>query len=172
MTADPISSAYLAAARHTLKHSLAKITHCINQLDDSHMRWRPFKEQNSLTNLILHLDGNMRQWIIAAATGEADHRDRAAEFSQREALPKEELLARLTAVIEEGDEVLAGIGSERLLEKRRIQGTDTNVLAAIFDSVNHLVGHTHQIVYITRLILGDKYRYQWVPKTKEQGAAG
>jgi hypothetical protein len=57
-----------------------------------------------------------------------------------------------------------------LLEPRRIQGFETTVLAALFDSVSHFVGHTHQIVYITRLRLGDAYRFQWVPATPEQGA--
>jgi hypothetical protein len=57
-----------------------------------------------------------------------------------------------------------------LLERRRIQGFETTVLAAIFDTVSHFVGHQHQIVYITRLRLGDAYRFQWAPATLEQGA--
>jgi hypothetical protein len=57
------------------------------------------------------------------------------------------------------------------MEQRRIQATDTTVLGAIFDCVSHLVGHTHQVVYITRLLLREKYKFQWEPKTPEQGAA-
>jgi len=168
---SPVAAEYIAAARHTLSHSLAKITHCFEQLDNSAMDWRPFAEQNSLTNLILHLCGNMRQWIIFAAGAGPDVRNRPQEFAERGALPKHDLLARLSAVISEADRVLAGLTEKELIQERRIQGTDTTVLAAIFDSVSHLVGHTHQIVYITRLISREKYRFQWVPKTPEQGAA-
>jgi uncharacterized protein DUF1572 len=171
-TTDPsVTAAFIAACQYSLNHSLAKIRHCLGQLDDSHMGWRPFEEQNSITNIILHLCGNMRQWIISAAGDAPDNRNRPAEFAEREPLPKKELLGRLTAVISEADRLLATLSPEKLLERRRIQATDTNVLAAIFDSVSHLVGHTHQIVYITRLILGEKYKFQWVPKSVEQGAA-
>ena len=170
-TEQSISSAYLAATRHTLNHSLSKIKHCLGQLDDSQMGCRPFEEQNSMTNIILHLCGNMRQWIISAAGNAPDTRNRPAEFAERQSLPKAELLSRLTAVIAEADRLLATLSPEKLLEPRRIHATDTNVLAAIFDSVSHLVGHTHQIVYITRLILREKYKFQWEPKTVEQVAA-
>jgi hypothetical protein len=161
---SPVAAEYIAAARHSLHHSLGKIKHCLDQLDDSHMGWRPFDQQNSITNLILHLCGNIRQWIVCAAGGETDTRNRPAEFAERTALPKAELLARLTAVIGEADRALAGVSAEKLLEKRRIQGIDTTLLAAIFDSVSHLVGHTHQIVYITRLIIREKHKFQWTPK--------
>lgn len=166
-----IAAQYIAAARHSLAESLAKIRHCLDQLDDSHMGWRPFPEQNSLTNIILHLCGNMRQWIICPLTGAADARNRPAEFSQRDSLPKRELMSRLTTVIEEADRALAGATAVTLLEARRIQAFDTTVLDAIFNSVSHLVGHAHQIVYITRWHLREKYKFHWAPKSVEQGAA-
>jgi hypothetical protein len=59
----------------------------------------------------------------------------------------------------------------RLLEAIHVQGFDTTLLAAVFDSVSHFVGHTLQIVYITRLRVGDAYQFQWTPKSVEQGAA-
>ena len=163
-----IAAEYVIAARHELNHSLAKIKHCFDQLDDSHMGWRPFPEQNSLTNLILHLCGNMTQWIISAAGDEPDERNRPAEFAERNALPKKELIARLIAVVEKAERVLSDVPAEKLLERRRIQATDTTVLGAIFTSVSHLPGHTHQIVYITRLHLREKYQFQWEPETAEQ----
>jgi hypothetical protein len=66
--------------------------------------------------------------------------------------------------------VLAKTTATDLLRRRRIQGFDVTALGAIFDSVPHFVGHTHQIVYITRCLLGDAYRFEWVPETSEQGA--
>jgi Protein of unknown function (DUF1572) len=166
-----VAAQYIAAARHSLNQSLEKIQHCFDQLDDSHMGWRPFEEQNSLTNIILHLCGNLGQWIISGAGGAPDARDRPAEFSQREAMPKEELLSRLTSAVQQADGILAGLNVQTLIESRRIQGFDTTVLAAIFNSVSHLTGHVHQIVYITRWLLREKYKFHWAPKSAEQGAA-
>ena len=162
---DPtIAAEFVAAMRHEMKEALAKIRHCFDQLDDSHMGWRPFPEQNSLTNLILHLCGNMRQWIIVAAGGGVDARNRPAEFSQQTPLPKQELLSRLTAVVNEADSVISSLTPAKLLEARKIQSFQTTVLGAITHSVSHLTGHTHQIVYITRWHLREKYKFQWEPE--------
>ena len=58
-----------------------------------------------------------------------------------------------------------------LLTRLRIQGFDVTALGAIFDCVPHFVGHTHQIVYITRCLLGDAYRFEWTPSAPGQGTA-
>jgi hypothetical protein len=165
---ESIGGAYLAEARHTLASALAKITHCLDQLADDDVWWRPFEAENSIQNIVLHLCGNVRQWITSAIGDRPDARNRAAEFSDRREIRKAELLAELRQAVAEASAVLEACPAESLLEPKRVQGFDTTKLAAIFDSVSHFVGHTHQIVYITRLRLGDKYRFQWTP-TKEQG---
>ena len=83
-----------------------------------------------------------------------------------------ELLRRLEEVVSGARAVLAGTSASEVLKRRRIQGFDETVLSAIADSVCHFTGHTHQIVYITRLQLGDQYRFQWAPSTPEEGAPG
>jgi hypothetical protein len=139
-------------------------------LSDAQVWWRPRPALNSIGNLILHLCGNLRQWVVAGLGGAADGRDRPAEFAERGPIPREELLRRLEAVVEEARAVLAGQTARRLLEARRIQGFDVTGLAAIFDSVPHFRGHTQEIVGLTRLQLGDAYRFAWAPATAEQGA--
>src|SRR5207248_5165333 len=110
---------------------------------------------NSIGNLILHLCGNLRQWIVAGLGEAADGWDRPAEFSERGPIPKEELLRRLEDVVDEARAVLARQTARQLLEARRIQDFDVTGLAAIFDSVPHFRGHTQEVVSITRLQLGD-----------------
>jgi hypothetical protein len=165
-------TAYLAECRTTLAGALRKIEHCLDQLTDADLWWRQHESHNSIQNVILHLCGNLRQWILHGVGGEPDHRDRPGEFADRTNRPKAELLAMLHETVAKCDRVLAAWAPERLLERRQIQGFETTVLAAIFDTVSHFVGHQHQIVYITRLRLGDAYRFQWAPATPEQGAPG
>jgi hypothetical protein len=168
---DPsIGAAYLAEARATLAGARRKITHCFDQLADADLWWRQHESHNSIQNVILHVCGNLRQWIIHGVGGEPDVRDRPLEFADRRALPKAELAAMLNRTLEKCDSVLAALPPARLVERRRIQGFDTTVLSAIFDTVSHFVGHQHQIVYITRLRLGDAYQFQWTPGSPEQGA--
>jgi hypothetical protein len=167
-TPDSVGAAYITEARRTLAEAMAKIANCLDQLADDDLWWRPFESHNSIENIVLHLCGNVRQWIVSAIGGVPDTRNRPAEFSERRAIPKAELLARLRQTVAEADAALAVCPIETLLAPIRVQGFDATKLSAIFDSVSHFVGHTHQIVYITRLRLGDRYRFGWTP-SKEQG---
>jgi hypothetical protein len=68
------------------------------------------------------------------------------------------------------DEVLRTVSPQQLLESRRIQGFDTTGLSAIFDSVSHFRGHTQEVICLTRMQLGDRYQFDWIPSTPEHGA--
>jgi hypothetical protein len=170
MTADDLAAAVGAEAANELASALAKIKHCLGQLTDEQVWWRSRRSLNSIGNLILHLCGNVRQWIVAGLGEAVDSRDRRAEFAERGPIPKEELLRRLEAVVNEARAVLARQTARQLLEARRIQGFAVTGLAAIFDSVAHFRGHTQEIVSLTRLQLGDAYKFAWTPLTPEQGA--
>ncbi|HLJ12292.1 MAG TPA: DUF1572 family protein [Planctomycetaceae bacterium] len=165
-----IGGAYLVAARGALDGATRKIIHCLDQLSDDDLSWRQHESHNSIQNLIQHLCGNLRQWIIHGVGGEHNVRNRPSEFSDRSHRSKSELAAMLCDTVEKCDKVLADVPLARLLEHRKIQAFDTTLLAAIFDSVSHFVGHQHQIVYITRLRLGERYQFQWTPASREQGA--
>ncbi|MBX9791887.1 MAG: DUF1572 domain-containing protein [Pirellulales bacterium] len=164
-----LGPAVLAESQRTLAHALAKIEHCLTQLTDEDVWWRPQPTHNSIQNIVLHLCGNVRQWIVHGIGGAPDVRNRPLEFSDREPRPKHELVAQLRGTVAEANAALATFPAGRLPERCRIQGFETTRLAAIFETVSHFVGHTHQIVYITRMRLGDRYRFQFVPKGKEQG---
>src|SRR5262249_8592208 len=124
---------------------------------------------NSIGNLILHLCGNVRQWIVAGLGGAGDVRDRPAEFAERGPVPKADLLRKLDTGIGEAKEVLHKLTARQLLKARPIQGVHLTGLAAIFDSVPHFRGHTQEIISMTRLQLGDAYKFAWTPRTPEQG---
>jgi hypothetical protein len=169
MTADELAAAVGNEAANELASALGKIKHCLGQLSDEQVWWRSRSSLNSVGNLILHLCGNVRQWTVAGLGGAADVRDRPAEFSERGPIPKDELLRRLEAVVDEARTVLARQTARQLLKARRIQGFDVTGLVAIFDSVPHFRGHTQEIISMTRLQLGDAYKFQWKPITPEQG---
>jgi hypothetical protein len=165
-----VGRAFIDVARRHLAERADRIAHCVGQLDDVQVWWRPQGSMNSIANILLHLSGNLRQWIVSGVGGEPDVRDRPGEFSERGAIPKAELLGRVQAVVAQADAVLAGLDESRLLEPRRIQGFDETALSATWRSLEHLGGHTQEIIYISRLQLGDRYRFAWAPSTPEQGA--
>jgi hypothetical protein len=165
-----LASAYIGLARKHLADRIERIKHCVGQLDDAQVWWRPHPSMNSVGNILLHLGGNLRQWIVSGVGGVPDTRNRPAEFTERGPIPRDELIRRLEAVAFEADATLAALDESRLLEPRRIQGFDVTVLSAIWGSLEHLGGHAQEIVSITRLQLGDDYRFAWTPTTPEQGA--
>jgi hypothetical protein len=170
MTADELAAAVGTAAANELESARDRIEHCLGQLTEEQVWQRPGPGLNSVGNLILHLCGNVRQWVVAGIGGAPDHRNRPAEFAERGPVPKDELLRRLDTVVAEAGRVLMGVSARQLAERRRIQGFDVTGAAAIFDSVPHFRGHTQEIVHMTRLQLGDAYRFAWVPTTPEEGA--
>jgi Protein of unknown function (DUF1572) len=165
-----LAPAVLSEARRMFSHSMGKIRNCFGQLADEDVRWRPHATHNSIAIIVNHLCGNVRQWIVSGVGGARDVRHRPAEFVDPGPVGKAELLAKLERVVAEADAALAGLDPSRLLEAKRIQGFDVTLLHAILDTASHFVGHTHQIVYITRMRLGDAYQFEWKPATAEQGA--
>jgi hypothetical protein len=165
-----VGHAYLAEAQRRLAAAHDRIRHCLGQLDDVQVWWRPHGSMNSIANLVLHLCGNLRQWIVSGVGGAVDARDRPQEFAERDPIPRDELRRRLAGVVDEANAILSRFDEGHLLDKRRIQGFDETVLSAVFDSLAHLSGHAQEIVYITRLQLRDAYVFAWTPSTPEQGA--
>jgi uncharacterized damage-inducible protein DinB len=148
-----VSSAFVQQARKLLKEEyLPKIERCLEQLSDEQVWWRSNPDSNSIGNLLLHLSGNARQWIVSGLGGETDSRQRQSEFEERNTIARDELLAWLRKTVVEVDRVLATFDSGRLLYNYRIQGTETTALAAIFHVTEHFSMHTGQIILLTKML--------------------
>lgn len=170
MTADELASVVAIAAINELQDAWGRVQHCLAQLDGERVWRRAEPRLNSIGNLILHLCGNLRQWIVSGVGGAADVRDRPAEFAEQRPISKSELLSRLERVVEEAQQVLLRVKARQLAEVHRIQGFDVTGVQAIFNSVAHFRGHTQEITHMTRWHLGDEYKVAWTPTTREQGA--
>lgn len=145
--------AFLAEARRHLRADyLPKIERCLERLTDEQVWWRASERSNSVGNLLLHLEGNLRQWVVGGVGGAEDARVRDREFAERQQLPRETLLAGLRAAVSEADDALARLDPAALLETRRVQGLDVTLLAAVFHAVEHFSMHTGQIILLTKLL--------------------
>jgi uncharacterized damage-inducible protein DinB len=131
---------------------LPKIERCLEQLTDEQIWSRPNEASNSIGNLVLHLCGNARQWIVSGLGDNPDRRDRDSEFKQREIIARVELLERLQTTVREVAQVLANLDSNIVLERRTIQGKDVEVLEAIFHVTEHFSMHTGQIILLTKML--------------------
>lgn len=144
------------AAEHRLRH-------CLKQLSDEQIWERPRPEMNSIANQILHVCGNLKQWAVDGILGHPSDRDRAAEFAANHTATKAQLLQKLTETLTDVRAVISTVDTQNLQEPRRIQGFEVTGLGSLMHTIPHLVGHTHQIMQLTRWILGEEYQFDWDP---------
>jgi hypothetical protein len=126
----------------------------IEPLGEEQLWWRPNQASNSIGNLLLHLNGNVRQWIVASFSHQDDNRNRPAEFSEKSGGPPSAVLATLCATMNEASEVLSRLTPEDLLAPYEIQGYHVTGLEAVYQVVEHFGLHYGQIVYITKALEG------------------
>jgi uncharacterized damage-inducible protein DinB len=149
------SQAFIGESRRYLRDEyLPKIRRALEGLTVDDLWWRPNKESNSVGNLILHLAGNVRQWVAGGIGGAPDVRERQEEFDRKGGMTGPELLEFLEATLAEVDDVLADLSADRLGEERVIQGLNVTVLQALYHVVEHFSMHTGQIIYLAKLRSG------------------
>ena len=136
-----------------------RIEDCLGRLDVGQIWARGGDNENAVGNLVVHLCGNVRQWIIAGIGGALDERVRDAEFAARSGQSPEELAARLRQTIEQAAAIVRSLTPERLLARVRIQDYDVTVLEAVLHVVEHLAQHTGQIIFITKAATGADLGY-------------
>jgi uncharacterized damage-inducible protein DinB len=151
---NDLSSAFTAYATGRLDDCLANIERCVGLLTVEQTWQRPNDVSNSVGVLVLHLTGNVRQWIVSGLGGEPFDRDRPAEFAERGPLPTEQTLAPFRDVITRANQVIASLAREQLEQNYPIQGRTVTGVAAVFHVVEHFSFHTGQIVSMTKLFTG------------------
>jgi uncharacterized damage-inducible protein DinB len=148
--------AFVERSRRYLKDDyLVRIRLALARLPEEDLWWRPNESSNSVGNLLLHLAGNARQWIVSGVGGEPDARRRAEEFAQQGGLDARGALARLEESIGDADAVLSRLDPATLAEPRTIQGNRVTVLEAIYHVVEHFSMHTGQILYVVKMRSGE-----------------
>lgn len=152
-----LDQAFLDASRdHLVGEYIPKIEACLKSLSPGDEWWRPNSESNAVGNLVLHLSGNARQWLLHGVLGREDDRTRAAEFAadESESVDLSEHLVQLTEEMNEAfDEIASHCADDPsyLDGLRTIQGLEVSVLRAIYHVVEHFAQHTGQVIYIAKL---------------------
>jgi Protein of unknown function (DUF1572) len=150
-----LQSEFIEFSVSKLEELLGRIETCAARLTPEQIWMRGSDHQNAMGNLLLHLNGNVRQWILAGLGGTPDQRVRDVEFATREQLAPAQLTAQLRASVEAAVSVIRGLSAEDLLVPTRIQGYDGTKLAAVYHVVEHFAGHAFQIFFITKLLTGE-----------------
>ena len=152
MNGATVDRVFLDYSVKKLRQQSKRIQDCLSRLEDAQVWLRGSEQENAIGNLVLHLCGNVRQWIVSGVGGSVDQRNRDREFTARGAVTRAELAARLDETIDEATRVLAGVTAERLLDTIVIQGYEVTVMESVYHVVEHFSGHTGQIIFATKAI--------------------
>jgi uncharacterized damage-inducible protein DinB len=147
---------FLDYSARKLRQNVDRLDKCLARLTEDQIWSRGHESENAVGNLLLHLTGNVRQWIISGVGGTPDTRDRDSEFNALSGPAKAELLAALRAAVDEACKVIEPLTPERLAAIIHVQKYDITVLEAIYHVVEHFGQHTGQIVFATKLLTGEE----------------
>lgn len=146
---------FLVVAREKLtREFLPRLEQAVRLLPETELWKAPNERSNSVGSLVLHLEGNLRQWVVSGLGGAADVRVRPREFDPPVREPGEAILGRLRAAVEDADRVLASLDDRALRRRVSIQGFEPDGLEVVFHVVEHFSYHYGQIVYAVKAARG------------------
>jgi len=149
--------AFLKFSGEKLAQLFGRIETCVGKLTPEQVWRRAADNDNAVGNLVLHLAGNVRQWILCGVGGAEDRRNRDSEFAARSG---EDVLSRLRPVVSEAVALIAALPTDRLTETRTIQKHyNVTVLEAIYHVVEHFSMHTGQIIFATKVLTGEDLEF-------------
>jgi uncharacterized damage-inducible protein DinB len=156
VTAEEI---FIKFSADKLEQLHGRIQDCLARLTPEQIWTRNSENENAVGNLVLHLSGNVRQWIGSGVAGLPDHRQRDTEFDARGGLAPAELAALLKTRVAEAAGIVRAVPAARLTERILPQGYDVTVLEAIAHVVEHFSQHTGQVILLTKLLTGKDLAY-------------
>jgi uncharacterized damage-inducible protein DinB len=161
-----VSAEFIEKSRSLIEREyLPKIEQCLSMLSDDDVWARPNEASNSIGNLLLHLRGNVTQWIVAGVGRNSRARNRQQEFDERRRIPSQELLEGLRAAVKEASDIIGSLDANDLMTRREIQNYDVTVLEAVYHVIEHFSMHTGQIILITKARTGTDLKL-WRPSQK------
>ena len=149
---EEIVKEFISESVDRINKNTPKIISCMDELEETEVWKRPNSASNSIGNLILHLCGNITQYIISSLGEEEDKRERDKEFSASGGYSKLELIEKLNSTVKKAITVIKHMELNSLLKKRQVQGFQYSGLANIIHVTEHYSYHTGQIVYWTKLL--------------------
>ena len=143
---------FLAQSIYHISLNYPRIETCLYALSEEDIWKKPNSSSNSIGNLILHLCGNITQYILSSLGGEPDNRNRDSEFEATGGVNKTELLSKIKTVSERACAIIKDLTEEQLIHKYHVQGNTSSGIAIIVHVTEHYSYHTGQITLLTKLM--------------------
>ncbi len=145
-----LSSEFIEQSILRMQENMERIEKCFSELSEAEVWLKPNEASNSMGNLVLHLCGNITQYIIASLGGNEDHRERDLEFSTEEGFSKQQLIDKLSNVVDQSVSIMTEVSESALMRIRKVQAYKLSGVGIIIHVVEHFSYHTGQIAFRTK----------------------
>ncbi|MDU0201005.1 DUF1572 family protein [Paenibacillus sp. MAH-36] len=142
-----------------------RIVLVLEQLNDEQVNWRPNESSNSISNLIVHISGNINDRIGKGMNKIPFTRDRDGEFEVH-FISKNDLIENIKTSFHEVKETLMAMDNEGLLQTQKTGNREQTNLEIFIQSATHFSEHMGQILYIAKILKDEDYLTTTVPKKK------
>lgn len=162
--AHSLESTILHAARKRLLNDYPQqIRTCLDSLNDDEVWWRGNESSNAIGNLIVHLCGSNRYYLVSGIAGRELARDRDAEFAERTHIPRDELRNRYDMMVAECETVLGALSPDDMaVETDRTGKPGTTFAQILLHVTHHNAVHMGQIVYATKMLKEGSIKDLWM----------
>jgi uncharacterized damage-inducible protein DinB len=141
---------FISESTKRIVESMDRVKRCVHEIGENEVWIRPNESSNSVGNLLLHLSGNIGQYILSGLGGDSDTRNREAEFSAGGGMGKHALLARLEDTVSDAVKIIGKLDEEQLLRVRSVQGFTLSGAGIVIHVTEHFSYHTGQIAFWTK----------------------
>ncbi len=155
----PISKEFITQSIYRIDLSTQRIIKCLQEIDEEETWKSPDDSTNSIGNLILHLCGNIRQYIISGLGGEEDKRIRDEEFSLKNYFSKAVLLNKLNTTTSEANAIINNCSDHTLSKIYSVQGFELSGMGIIIHVTEHYSYHTGQIAFLVKVLKDKDLRF-------------
>tara|TARA_X000001036_G_scaffold35427_1_gene28786 strand:- start:631 stop:1137 length:507 start_codon:yes stop_codon:yes gene_type:complete len=149
---NPFAAELIKTSCYYFKENNLKVNKCLNSLDESAVWHRPNEASNAIGNQVLHICGNIHQYVISSLGNQKDIRNRALEFSKRKGYSKKELINLINQKIVDAIKVIASLDEKTLLRIRPVQTYSFSGIQVLIHATEHFSYHTGQIVFWTKYL--------------------
>jgi uncharacterized damage-inducible protein DinB len=137
-------------ALYRMDESTRMIKKSLDEITDEEIWLKPNESLNSIANLMLHLSGNISQYIISSLGETEDIRNRDAEFNATGGLTKAAVLKKLEDTVNTAKRVIFDTTPEQFVKVRQVQGFSLSGVGIVLHAVEHYSYHTGQIAFYVK----------------------
>jgi hypothetical protein len=136
------------------RRDITRLLQEVEAFSDQETLWRRVPGiGNSAGNLMLHLEGNLREYIGRQLGAIPYNRQRDLEFTSSD-LPADDLIERLEVLKELIPRVVSGLSGMQLESEypEKVFGSQISTQQLLFSLLGHLNYHLGQIDYLRRIL--------------------